>query len=289
MKRVDGKGAFITGGASGIGLGMARAFGKAGVKLALADVDEGALQTAASSLRDLGVDVVAQTLDVSDPSAWEGALDRAEAAIGPISVLCNNAGIGGAGKSVAEWDIALWRMVMEVNLFGAFYGCRLMLPRMLERGEEAHIVNTASVNGWVAFPRGSAYSASKHAIVGLTDSLRGELADSNVGVSLLCPGMTNTNFAANSMRFMSGKAGAPPSPDRPVTDFLKTGASPEKVGERVLRAVLAGEYHILTHSDWKPMIEAHFAERLAAFGEDADPDHHEDFAALARANAIPRG
>src|SRR5690606_6755953 len=184
MKKLQGKAALITGGAGGIGLGMAIAFAKAGMSLALADVDSGRLAPAVDAIRALGVDAMPVTLDVTDYAAWQQAVDAVENQLGPVALLCNNAGLGGSAK-LAEDEPRRWKMIIEVNLIGAFYGCRTLLPRMLARGQPAHIVNTASFSGLRSNPGMSAYDASKHGLVGMSDSLRGELRGTCVGLSVL--------------------------------------------------------------------------------------------------------
>jgi NAD(P)-dependent dehydrogenase (short-subunit alcohol dehydrogenase family) len=186
MEKLAGRTALITGGASGIGLRMARAFVEAGLKIAVADINEAALQAAGAALPGLGA---ALKLDVTRSAEWERALDTVEAALGPVEILCNNAGVGqgrftdGREIAVAEMPEALWRMVLEINTTGTFLGARSVLPRMLARRQWGHIVNTASTGGLMAPGGIAAYCASKFAVVGLSESLRAELAPAGIGVS----------------------------------------------------------------------------------------------------------
>ena len=153
MEKLTGRTALITGGASGIGLGMAKAFIAAGLRVAIADINEGALAAAAAALPGLGAAV---KLDVARSEEWERALDAVEAALGPVEILCNNAGVGqgrfadGRETVVAEMPEALWRMVLEINATGTFLGARAVAGRMLARGQGGHIVNTASTGGLMA-------------------------------------------------------------------------------------------------------------------------------------------
>jgi NAD(P)-dependent dehydrogenase (short-subunit alcohol dehydrogenase family) len=264
MRSISGKTALITGGASGIGLGMARAFARAGAKVALADVDEVALAAATEELRRAGGEALAVTLDTTDLAAWGEAAARVGAELGPIAVLCNNAGIGGTHEPVAESSPGRWARVIQVNFMGYYYGCLTCLPGMLARQEEGHVVNVSSLSGLRANPFGSAYSASKFAVVGMTDALRGELEGSKVGVSVVYPGVTATNLSANTIK-LNGRPGGEPPGRAVITERLAKGMHPDRLGERVLQAVLAGEYHVFSHPEYKPEIEEAFSERLAAF------------------------
>jgi len=266
MRNFSRKTALITGGAGGIGLGMALAFSRAGMKIALADLVPDRLEKALAAVRATGAQAMSVLLDVSDFGAWREAVDEVESALGPISLLCNNAGIGGGGV-LAEADPVRWRMVININLLGPFYGCRTLLPRMLARGDEAHIVNTASLSGLRSNAGMSAYDASKHGVVGMSDSLRAELKGTNVGLSVLYPGTVRTEFVDNSAAIAaSSHCGGQSKLDTEIAELLKDGIDPSRVGEQVLRALLEERYHIYTHSHWRPIIEAHFAERINAFG-----------------------
>lgn len=271
MRNFNRRTALITGGAGGIGLGMALAFARAGMKIALADVSPQRLATALEMVRGTGAEAMSVLLDVTDRDEWHFAVDAVEDELGPVALLCNNAGIGGSDL-LAEADPARWRLIVETNLFGPFHGCRTLLPRMLARGEEAHIINTASLSGLRSNAGMSAYDASKHGLVGMSDSLRAELRDTSVGISVLYPGTVKTGFTGNSADIIAAQTGAGQSPlDLEVGELLKSGADAESIGEQVLRAVLEGCYHIHTHPHWRPLIQAHFDERVAAFGEAADP------------------
>ncbi|GHH18760.1 SDR family oxidoreductase [Streptomyces rubradiris] len=188
-----GEAAFVTGAASGIGLGNARALVVAGAKVAPADVDEGRLAEAAKELTDAGGTVTAVRLDVSDEKNRPTAADRVEEALGPISLLCNVAGVNGGGP-IEETPLKIWRWVLGVNVDGQFIGASTFLPRFRSRGTRAHILNTASVSGLVPTANVGACTASKFAGVGFTMVLREELRDSDVGVSLLVPGTVATRL-----------------------------------------------------------------------------------------------
>ena len=183
-----GKVAFITGSAGGIGLGMARAFAEAGMAIAMADVDGEVLEHAASELESSGAKVLALPLDVTDRPGWAAAAEKVSAKLGPVQLLCNNAGISTLGLKFAEITPALWNKVIDTNLNGAFNGINCFLEPMIAAGG-GHIVNTASMGGlFGGIPDLTCYTATKFALVGLSESLRAELANDGVGVSVVCPG-----------------------------------------------------------------------------------------------------
>lgn len=193
MKTFAGKVAFVTGGASGIGLGMAQAFAEAGMKLVIADIRQEQLALARAGLESVGASVLTLQLDVTDRQAYARAADTVESTFGPVDVLCNNAGIGLLGPcQSASYDD--WDWVLGVNLGGVINGVQTFLPRMLARGAGGHIVATASLAGLVAGAGASIYTTSKMAVVGLMECLRGEVAEHGIGVSVLCPHLVRTDI-----------------------------------------------------------------------------------------------
>jgi NAD(P)-dependent dehydrogenase (short-subunit alcohol dehydrogenase family) len=289
MQNLAGKTAFITGGASGIGLGMARAFLAAGLRVAIADISQPALAAAQAALPGLGQ---ALKLDVTQAPEWERALDAAEAALGPVHILCNNAGVAqgrfadGRGIAVAEMPEALWRMVLEINATGTFLGARAMVPRMLARGQGGHIVNTASTGGLMAPGGIAAYCASKFAVVGLSESLRAELAPAGIGVSVLCPGGVRSNLFASSADVRAGVPGAAEGMATEGSEALRIEQAqrmdPVNVGRMVLRAIAGNALYIIPHPEYRGHIEERHAALLAAFGESAQPGYHDTAATFER-------
>jgi len=259
MDGVEGKVAFITGGARGIGLGIARAFARNGVKLALADIDQAALATAKSELSELTA-VETFILDVRDRPAYARVADETESRLGPVSILCNNAGVAG-GQHVTRLTYEYWDWVLGINLNGVINGIQTFLPRMLERGGGGHIVNTASGAGLVATSAGILYTTSKFAVVGLSESLRLELEPYQIGVSVLCPGPVNTKIISNSR---DTQPHAPTAEATKVWEsavaqanaFLAAGADPNAVGEMVLAAVKANQLYIHTDRLTAGLIES---------------------------------
>ena len=195
MKDLEGKVAVVTGGASGIGLAMARRFGAAGMKLALADVEKSALDRAASDLAREGFEVLCVATDVSDADSMDALGELVLGHFGSVHLLCNNAGVGGGGGSMWELTKSDWQFTIGVNLWGVIHGVRVFVPHMVEENE-GHVVNTASMAGLVSVPGMAPYNVTKHAVVTLSETLHGDLAavSAKVGVSVLCPGFVKTQI-----------------------------------------------------------------------------------------------
>jgi NAD(P)-dependent dehydrogenase (short-subunit alcohol dehydrogenase family) len=264
MKDLNGRVAVVTGGASGIGRGMVEAFIDEGMKIVIGDVEQAALDKTVAELKDAGADVVGAVCDVSEQASVDAMAKTALDTFGAVHVLCNNAGVVGssAGRS---WERPLedWNWVMGVNVNGVVHGIRSFVPIMLEQGDEAHVVNTASIAGLVG--GGGAYGVSKSACVALSEGLFGELAlaGPNVGVSVLCPGWVRT-------RILESERNRPESPREtpdevePLTEMMRKvaeaavekGLDPREVGNIVVDAIKSRRFYILTHP-WQDMIEHH--------------------------------
>lgn len=252
-----GQAAFVTGAASGMGLGMSRALVAAGAKVALADIDADRLARVEQELTDAGGSVVAVPLDVTDAEQWAAAADHAEEVLGPVSILCNNAGANG-GAELDRTSLEVWRWVYRINVEGQFIGLSTFLPRFKNRGGRAHIVNTASMAGIVPMVRVGAYSSAKFASFGLSLVLRGECEGTDIGVSVLCPGTVNTRIAETSGSGEAKLLGEEVNSARVEGNnaLLAQGADPDRVGEQVVEAMQAGQFLIITHREWLPLIEA---------------------------------
>ena len=255
MDSLQGKTAFITGGTTGIGFGMASVFARAGMNVAITDIRDEELQRAKTELNRISDKVLTLNVDSTDTGALERAADELSSTFGPLHVLCNNAGVPGGGK-VLETPVERWRKTHEVNFWGPLNGVNMFLPGMLEHGEKAHIVNTASFSGIHGHGHQSGYGTSKFAVVGLSEFLRNDLAETNVGVSVLCPHVVDT----------------------PIIDALKARVSEEvlpiieemavptvTVGAQVLQAILNNEFYIFcdgTHT--REMLERRCNDMIAA-------------------------
>lgn len=255
----DGTGtvAVVTGAASGIGYAMAEMWAASGMKVVLADIEEDALERAADKLGEIGT-VIAVPADVSIAESVD-ELRRQADAIGRVTVVCNNAGVGGF-SALAGWEkpLAEWRWVIDVNLWGVIHGVRAFLPGMVER-DEGTIVNTASIAGLLPLPFGTPYAASKHAVVGLSLTIRQELEirGSRVRISVLCPGWVRTRVA-DSQRNWLDRLG--PMPEAPETDrsrmfngmvrsLVEGGMDPGEVANQVSSAVEEGRFWVLPNAE----------------------------------------
>lgn len=265
MKDTQGKVGFITGGGSGIGHAMARAFVAAGMKVVIADIDGDRVAAAAKDIDPSGAKVMDLKLDVTDRAGWERAADQTEKKFGAIHVVCNNAGIAVIGWSTAEIPVELWDRQIGINLTGVFNGAHFMIPRIKKHGQGGHIVNTASISGLRARPNHPAYIASKHAVVGLSDALRQELADDDIGVSVLCPGSVGTNLHNTSESVRQGMGGdKPPHPERAGT-AEPFAQDVNWYGRRVLQAVQDNEFFVLSHPEYRDLVSGRHVELMAAF------------------------
>jgi NAD(P)-dependent dehydrogenase (short-subunit alcohol dehydrogenase family) len=253
MESLEGKVAVVTGGASGIGLAMARRFASEGARIVLADLAEDALRSVASDMESDGVEVLAVPTDVADAESVENMARCAMDRFGSVQLLCNNAGVVASGKS---WELPLadWLRIVGVHFWGVLHGVHTFVPLILASGEAGYIVNTASLGG--LFPVSSRgrlpfapYMASKRAIVALSEVLRHELLQigAPIGVSVLCPGPVSTNLGRTDK--------LAPIPESPEQDVL----SAEQVAECVRRGIAEGRFYIFTHPDYKRLLDAHHA------------------------------
>src|ERR1700686_1926984 len=194
MRDFAGKTAFVTGGASGIGLALGRAFAQAGMKVMLADIETDALTAAVNSLHEFGPAIRGVICDVADPISVEQAARASFEAFGNVHVVCNNAGVA-AGGGIDNISLDNWRWVIDVNLMGVLHGIRAFLPHIRAHGEGGHIVNTASMAGMINGMGFSPYSATKYAGVSMSEGLAAQLAPFGIGVSVLCPHFVRTGIA----------------------------------------------------------------------------------------------
>ena len=273
MDSLHGKTAVVTGAASGMGRAFAERFARAGMKVVLADVEAPRLDEAVDSIVATGAEAIGVVTDVTDGSAVDRLRDAAIERFGRVHVLCNNAGVAGIGPSGGKFvNEAEWRWVLEVNLWGVIHGHRAFLPHLVEHGD-GHIVNTASMAGH--FPGHSAYSASKWAVVAITEGLYQQLRTegSTVGVSCLCPGWVATNIGDSDRNRPEWAAPRPldDEPDDPtvalirefVLDQLRSGMPPADVADLVHDAVVNERFWVFTDMEMVKAGEPRYRAILA--------------------------
>jgi NAD(P)-dependent dehydrogenase (short-subunit alcohol dehydrogenase family) len=273
MRELAGKTAFVTGGASGIGFALGQAFAEAGMKVMLADIEADALNAAVESLRGVGPGVSGVTCDVADPASVEQAAQATWDTFGKVHVVCNNAGVGG-GSGIDNISLENWRWVLDVNLMGVLHGIRTFLPHIRTHGEGGHIVNTASRAGMKSGMGFSAYSASKFAVVNMSEGLSMRVKPLGIGVTVLCPGFVRTRIT-ESGRNRQSRYGPAQKPDpssvagalaTQVSELVQSGLDPADVAARVLTAIREDELYVFTEHDatWRRELEARFAAILKA-------------------------
>ena len=264
MNDLKGKTAFITGGASGIGLAMAHAFGEAGMNVMLADIEADALALAVQGLEERQIRAAGVLCDVTHRAALKEAADRTIEAFGKVHVVCNNAGVGGGG-AIDQVTPADWDWVIQVNLMGVIYGMETFLPLLRAHGEGGYVLNTASMAGMVSPPGMEPYNATKFAVVALSEGWGTQLASENIGVGVLCPGFVKTKID-QSGRNRPDRFGGPADVALGIpSSLVQAGIDPARVAQRVLEAIHNNERYVFTHPAMRSAVEARFAGILAAF------------------------
>ena len=278
MRALAGKTAFVTGGASGIGLALGRVFAEAGMKVMLADIETDALSAAVDGLRDFAPGVRGVACDVADPVSVGRAAETAYAAFGHVHVVCNNAGVGG-GSGIDDISVDNWRWVLDVNLMGVLHGIRTFLPHIRGHGEGGHIVNTASMAGMNSGLGFSPYSASKFAVVNMSEGLAMQTKPLGIGVTVLCPGFVRTRIS-ESGRNRPQRYGPPRTPDPTssagalaarLAELGRSGLDPSDVAAQVLTAIREDELYVFTHAgtEWRAELAQRFEAILAAMDKAA--------------------
>lgn len=268
MKQVEGKVAFITGGASGIGFAMARVFLDAGMKVAIADNSDANLADARSQLANRTGEYLLLRLDVTDREAFAEAATKAEQAFGKIHLLCNNAGIGMA-ELMSRAGYSDWDTMMNINLGGVINGVVTLLPFLRRHGEGGHIVNTSSMAGIIPLPdAGGIYTASKFAVRGLSESLRLSLVPDRIGVSTLFPGLTRTRILDRTKEIVAER---PDELDPVSAGFAaaqRDAMDPMDLARAVLDAVRNNEAYILGHAEFIDEVKSLHRDLESAFRTD---------------------
>ena len=277
MSKFASKTAVISGGAEGIGLSIARALAAQGMNLVLADINAQSLAGAAAELEQAGAEVLTVPLDVADQAQWQAVADAAVARFGKVHMLVNNAGVGGEGGPLETQGVQGWRWAVDVNLMGVVFGAQAMVPLIKSHGEGGWVINVASMAGLVSLPQGGPYSATKYAVVALSEGWSAELADQGIHVSVLCPGFVQTRIHESQRnrpeRYAADPAAGSDSQaaELQVKELVENGMPVELVGPRVVEALEAGELYIFTHAEgFREFVQQRFAAIDEAFGRVAD-------------------
>ncbi len=271
MREVAGKTAFITGGASGIGLAMARSFAAAGMKVVVADIEQAALDAVRVEFEASNAEFLTVRVDVTDRADMEAAAQAAEARFGNVHVVCNNAGVVVGGR-IDDMTYNDWDWVTSVNVGGVINGVQTFVGRLKAHGEGGHIVNTASMAGHIVVPGLGVYTTTKFAVVGLSESMVPDLLADNIGVSVLCPGVVDTNIfdaERNRPEKFEGAAWEESVPNQEGEAILaqvrENAIDPALVGDMVLHAIREDEFYIFTHPDIEMMTDLRKNEMADAF------------------------
>ncbi len=264
MKDFQGKVAVITGGASGLGRAMAERFAREGMRIVLADVEPTALAGAEAEMKAAGAQVIGVRTDVAKAAEVEALAQQALAAFGAVHLVANNAGVAPLGNAW-ENSVADWEWTLGVNLWGVIHGVRVFTPIMLAQGDEAHIVNTASVSGLISPPGSAMYNVTKHAVVTLTETLYHDLAlkQARIGCSVLCPAYVPTGIVdseRNRPALLQNPAREKTAEQQAREALLRKAVTSGKqsagdVAQKVFEAVRDGRFYILTHPRIKPSIQ----------------------------------
>ena len=270
MKIEAGMCAYVSGAGSGIGRGIALALARRGVRVGVCDIKQADAQDTVRQIEAIGGSALAVQVDVSDAASVEQAVAAIEQAYGAIAIGCNNAGIAMHGVPLHEISASDWDWVIGVNLRGVIHGIRALVPRMLQAGHPAHIVNTASIGGFQVNPNflTGAYSMTKYAVVALSEGLHNELQGSPIGVSILAPAAVDTQIHL-SERSRPERLGGPTvrAQNHFMGDLIRGGMTPEAVGERVVRGIEAKELYIFTHPETQHWLDRRHAAITAAFDQ----------------------
>lgn len=277
MTQVAGRTAFITGGGSGVALGQAKVFAKAGCRIAIADIRQDHLDEAMAHFANTDATVMPVLLDITDREAYRRAADDVEAELGPVELLFNTAGVSHFG-AIQDATYDDWDWQIDVNLRGVINGIRTFVPRMVERGNGGHIVNTASMSAFVALKGTGIYCTTKMAVRGLTETLALDLDGTGIGVSLLCPGAVNTNIHEALLTrpkhlAETGYYQADPAMFEHLKKVIEIGMEPETLAQHVLKGVQEDQLYILPYAEFRGTLEDIHARVMSALARpEDDPD-----------------
>ena len=271
MTDFAGKTAVISGGAEGIGFSIAKALGEVKMNIVLADIDKKNLEKASSELEAAGIPVLAVALNVANEAQWQEVADQAIARFGKIHMVVNNAGVTGDAGTIEQQDAKGWQWALEVNLMGVVYGTKIMVPLIKEHGEGGWLVNVASMAGMGGIPYSGVYTATKSAVVALSESWAVELSDHQINVSVLCPGFVQTRIHEShrnrpaQYRSDNGNSSGTSTLEQNAKQMVENGIEVSIVGKRLVEALSAGEMYVFTHPQYRSAIEQRFKAIDAAF------------------------
>ncbi|MFT4937081.1 MAG: NAD(P)-dependent dehydrogenase (short-subunit alcohol dehydrogenase family) [Paraglaciecola sp.] len=260
-----GKTAIISGAAGGIGFALAQELGRKGMNIVIADIDLQQLQHAQQTLLNDNISVLACQLDVTQFNQWQETVAAAETRFGEVHMLVNNAGVGGIPGSIEDTDHNVWRWVLDVNLMGVLYGTQVVTPLLKRHGQGGWIINVASMAGMIGMPYAGAYSASKAAVVSMTESWAVELKRHNIQVSALCPAFVKTRIhESHRNRQEQYKSASEPQADKSklragfnkAAALVEGGIDPVLLARRVVEALESGQTYIFTHPNYRPVTVA---------------------------------
>jgi NAD(P)-dependent dehydrogenase (short-subunit alcohol dehydrogenase family) len=272
MKQLTGKTVFISGGAEGIGFGIAKALGLRGMNVVLTDIDREKLEAAEKSLAALDIPVLAMGLDVADFPAWQSVAREAVDRFGKLHMLVNNAGVGGNPAIIEETQEQDWQWVIDINLMGVVNGARALIPLIKQHGEGGWLISVASMAGFGGVPMASPYAATKAAVVAMSECWHAELEPHDIKVSVLCPGFVKTRINQSTrnkqQRYTSvhsENSDLAEALSHQMQSVIDAGMAPELVGERLIEALNAGELYIFTHPNYRSLVNARFTVIDEAF------------------------
>ena len=269
MFKFEGRTALITGGAGGIGFSVAKALGEQKMNIVLTDIDQKNLLQSATELDALGIPVLAAPLDTANEMQWQAVAQQAKDKFGKVHMVVNNAGVGGDSGPIESQETEGWQWALGVNLMGVVYGAKTIVPLIKEHGEGGWILNVASMAGLGGVPYSGAYTATKAAVVALSEGWAKELKNQSIGVSVLCPAFVKTRiYDSERNRPDKYKSDAYDTSNesgflKQTKQFVRDGIDASIVGKRVVEAIGAGELYIFTHPNYRKLNQA----RLAAIDE----------------------
>ena len=271
MSKFIGKTAVISGGAEGIGLSIAKALGEQKMNIVLTDINEKNLQKACLELETIGVPVLPVVLDVAKEDQWQKVAESAVARFEKIHMIVNNAGVGGESGSIENQNAKGWQWALDVNLMGVVYGAKVMVPLIKQHGEGGWVINVASMAGMGGTPYGGAYTATKAAVVAVSESWAGELESEGINVSVLCPAFVQTRIYDSERnrqsQYKSYKKSSISENSflNKAKQMVENGIEVSIVGKRVVEALNDGEFYIFTHPNYRPLVEERSSQINAAF------------------------